>query len=61
VGVNNMAMSELGFRKVMVGTGWTVSLLISTNGLRKQSPHLNGPPFLVLKVFCDLDRQLLSP
>ena len=35
MGANNMAVSGLGFRKVMVGTGWTVSLLLSTNGLRK--------------------------
>ena len=33
---NSMAKSGLSFRKILVGTGWAVSLLLCTNGQRKQ-------------------------
>ena len=51
-GANSMAMSIVwvSFRKVMVGTGTSISLLC-TNGLRKQSCHLVGPPFSTTEGF----------
>ena len=33
-GTNSMAASELSCRKPLVGTGWAISLLLCTNGLR---------------------------
>jgi len=32
-----MVASELNYGKTLVGTGWAISLLLCTNGLRKQS------------------------
>jgi len=42
-GANSMAVSGLGFREALVGTGhgWAVSLLLSMIGLRK--PSSNSP------------------
>ena len=37
-----------GCRKALVGTGWTISRLVSTNMLRNYSPPLVGAPFLDL-------------
>jgi len=34
-----------------VSTGWAVSLLLCTNGIRKQSSGHIGPPFLAVKLF----------
>ena len=34
--------------KALVGTGWTISHLVSTNRLRNHSPPLVGAPFLDL-------------
>ena len=45
-----MAMSGLGFRKVLVGNGWAVSLLLCMIELRKLFSHIVGPPILALKV-----------
>ena len=39
-GENSIAVSGLGYRKALVGTGWAISLLLCTNGLRKQSSGL---------------------
>jgi len=47
-----MAMSGLGFRKVLVGNGWAVSLLLCMIELRKLFSHIVGPPILALKAFC---------
>ena len=49
-GANCMAMSGLGFRKVLVGNGWAVSLLLCMIELRKLFSHIVGPPILALKV-----------
>ena len=49
-GANCMAMSGLGFRKVLVGNGWAVSLLPCMIELRKLFSHIVGPPILALKV-----------
>jgi len=50
-GKNSIAVSGLGYRKALVGTGWAFSLLLCTNGLRKQSSGLAWPLFLVMKTF----------
>ena len=42
---NSMAVSWLGCRKAMVGTGWPIPLLFGINGLRNKLCHLVGPPF----------------
>ena len=44
-----MAMSGLSFENTLVGTGWAVSVLLCTDGLRKQSSNLVGPPFPAVK------------
>ena len=49
-GAKSMTMSGLGFRKTFFSTGWAVSLLLCTNGLRKQPSQLVGPPFLIVKL-----------
>ena len=46
-----MAASGLGLEKLLVGAGWAISLLLCTNGPRKQSSRLVGPPFLIVKLF----------
>ena len=48
---NSMAVSGLSFENTLVGTGWAVSVLFFTNGLRKQFSHLVGSPFLAVKLF----------
>jgi len=48
---NIMAVSGLSFENTLVGTRWAVSVLLCTNGLRKQSSHLLGPPFPAVKLF----------
>jgi len=58
-GCNSVAMSGLSFRKVLFGTGWAVSFLLCTIGLRKQSFQLE-PSFLALKVFHSLNSWLLA-
>ena len=48
-GVISIAVSGLGFRKALVGTGWAVSFLLCMTGIRKQSSHFVRPLFLELK------------
>jgi len=50
-GAKSITISGFGFRKVLVGTMWIVSLLLCMTGLRKQSSQLVGTLFLALKVF----------
>ena len=38
--IGSMAASGLGHEKLLVGAGWAISLLLCTNGLRKQSSRL---------------------
>ena len=57
---NSMAVSGLGFKKALAGTGWAVFLLLCRIGLRKQTSNLVGLPFLALKIFHSLDGLLLS-
>ena len=47
---NSMAASGLGCRKALVSIGWVISLLCM-NGLRKETPGLVGPPFLIMLLF----------
>ena len=51
LGRGNMAASGLSCRKPLVGTGWAISLLLCTNGLRRWSSRHVGPPFLAVKPF----------
>ena len=44
----HMAAALAGYRRALVGTGWTISRLVSTNRLRNHSPPLVGAPFLDL-------------
>jgi len=43
----------------LFGTGWAISFLLCTIGLRKQSFQLE-PSFLALKVIHSLSRQMLA-
>ena len=47
-GAVHMAAALAGCRKALVGNGWTISHLVSTNRLRNNSPPLVGAPFLDL-------------
>jgi len=46
----HVAAALAGCRKALVGTGWTISHLVSTNRLRNYSPPLVGAPFLDLYI-----------
>ena len=41
----HMVAAIAGYRTVLVGTGWTISHLVSTNGHRNHSSPLAGAPF----------------
>ena len=43
--------SGLGCRNIVVGIGWAISLILCTNGLRKESSGHTGFPFLAVKLF----------
>ena len=45
-GAVHMAAALAGCRKALVGTGWTISHLVSTNRLKNHSPPFEGAPFL---------------
>ena len=47
-GAVHMAAALAGCRTALVGTGWAISHLVSTNRLRNHSPPLVGAPFLDL-------------
>jgi len=47
-GTNTMAMSRLCFRKTLVGTGWTISVILCMNWLGKQPV---GSQFVAVKLF----------
>ena len=51
LGPGSMAAFGLCSRKPLVGTVWAISLLLCTNGLRKQSSGHVGSPFLAVKLF----------
>ena len=45
-GAMHMAAALAGYRTALVGTGWTISYLVSINGLKNHSCPLIGAPFL---------------
>jgi len=50
-GEKSMAVSRLSCRMAFISTGYielAISLLLCTNGLRKQFSHIVGPPFLAM-------------
>ena len=49
--LGSMAAFGLGLEELLVGAGWAISLLLCTNGPRKQSSRLVWPPFLAVKRF----------
>ena len=51
LGPGNMAASGLSCKKPLVSPGWAISLLLSTNRLRKRSSGHVGPPFLAVRLF----------
>ena len=60
-GAVHMAATLAGCRKALVGTGWTISHLASTNRLRNHSPPLVGAPFLdLLAAFSQVERLLVG-
>ena len=56
----SMAASGLGLENLLVGAGRAISLFLCTNGLRKQSSCLVGPPFLAVKRFCRSRRAMIG-
>ena len=47
-------------RNVLVGTGWSNSCLVCTDGLRKHCSHLVGSSFLAVKAVLALNGCLLA-
>ena len=47
---NSVVISGLSFRNTFVGAGRAASVLLRTNGWRKPSVHLVGPPFMAEKL-----------
>ena len=57
---HGVPLAVVGYRMILVSTGWTTSYLVSTNGGRNHSSPLLGTPFLVLKaVFSQEQRSLV--
>ena len=50
-GADSMAVFGLSLEGPLVGAQRATSVLLCTNGLRKQSSRLVGPPFLAVKHF----------
>ena len=50
-GTNSAAMSGLSFRNTLVGTGWTISLILCTNRLENSPLTFDGPHFLQRRFF----------
>ena len=58
--LGSMAAFGLSLEKPLVGAGWAISLLLCTNGPRKQSSRLVGPPFLTVKRFSRSRRAMVG-
>ena len=58
--LGSMAAFGLSLEKPLVGAGWAISLLLCTNGPRKQSSRLVGPPFLAVKRFSRSRRAMVG-
>ena len=50
-----MPASGLSCRKALVSTGWSISLLLCMNGLRKQTSSLVGALSLTMSLFSALE------
>ena len=59
-GANSTAVSGLGLKKALVGTGLATSLLVCTNGLRKLTSHFVGNHFWQRSFFPSLDKPMLT-
>jgi len=52
----SMVVSGLGYRKVLVSTGWAITLFCCTNWLKTAfAPRFVGPLFLAMKLLLNLD------
>ena len=58
-GAVHMAAALAGCRKALVGTGWTISHLVDTNGHRKGYSAFLGAPFLALQAVFSQEEHLL--
>ena len=58
--LGSMAAFGLDLEKLLVGAGWAVSLLLCTNGPRKRSSRLVGPPFPAVKCFSRSRRAMVG-
>ena len=60
VGADSMAVFGLSLEEPLVGAQRATSVLLCTNGLRKQSSRLVGPPFLAVKHFSQSSRAMVG-
>ena len=58
--LGSMAAFGLGLEELLVGAGWAISILLCTNGPRKSSSRLVGPPFLAVKRFSRSRRAMVG-
>ena len=58
--LGSMAAFGLGLEELLVGAGWAISILLCTNGPRKPSSRLVGPPFLAVKRFSRSRRAMVG-
>ena len=59
-GADSMAVFGLSLEEPLVGAQRATSVLLCTNGLRKQSSRLVGPPFLAVKHFSQSTRAMVG-
>ena len=59
-GADSMAVFGLSLEEPLVGAQRATSVLLCTNGLRKQSSRLVGPPFLAVKHFSQSSRAMVG-
>ena len=57
-GANSMDLSGLGFRKVLVGTGWAVSLFLCTVGSENSPPQCRASIFVSAPECRDIETAL---
>ena len=60
LGADSMAVFGLSLEEPLVGAQRATSVLLCTNGLRKQSSRLVGPPFLAVKHFSQSSRAMVG-
>ena len=59
-GADSMAVFGLSLEEPLVGAQRATSVLLCTNGLKKQSSSLVGPPFLAVKHFSQSSRAMVG-